>query len=62
MGFDLQPLINFIQTFPQWFQMLLTIIVVLGGGLLTLIKVLIAAMKAGLIDVLYQKKKKVKKK
>lgn len=61
MELELQPLIDFIQTFPQWFQMVMTIIVILGGGLVVLIKTMISAAKAGLFEILMPPKKKGKK-
>lgn len=61
MELELQPLIDFIQSFPQWFQMMITLFVVLGGGLVILAKTMIAAAKAGLFDILMPPKKKGKK-
>jgi len=55
---DFQPLIDFLATFPQWFQMTIIFLVVFGGGLLFLIKTLIVALKSGLLEILQPKKKK----
>jgi len=60
MDIDLQPLIDFIQTFPQWFQMMVTLLIIVGGGLTLLIKTMAAALNAGLLDIIQTKKKRGK--
>lgn len=55
---DLQPFIDFLATFPQWFQMTIIFIVVLGGGMYILIRTLILALKSGLTEVVTKRKKR----
>ena len=57
---DFQPLLDFLSTFPQWFQMIIIFFIVFGGGIYILIKTLILALKSGLIEVLQPKKGKKK--
>lgn len=56
----LKPIVDFLATFPQWFQMLVVLLVILGGGLTLLIRTFTMALKAGLLDFFQMNKRKKK--